>query len=274
MDYKNSFRISINGDTSEHLGWELFVKNKFPNYDIFWANFIAPNTRRPIDIWFKDETPNEVRILSMLHYGIFTNFFYIYNNLQLITNFDKFTYSYIKLSSILDLTEEFLLRFYIYTKKLDTNKIVEEYGDKNYIFKKNNLEKQLEKACNLSIPIKNKLELMKNIFSDQTLLSSFKQYANSIRSYRNILIHSWPLFVIDTNKIPKKELVLSIEYRDWTVIVNKLRDSTNNRRFIDTSFIDMKQFMYEDTEEVINVINKLWLIILNDLNTFELSQHK
>src|SRR3989344_5878181 len=145
MKYNNNFRIASDGDSFEKTGWKLFLENKFPNYDVFWANFIAPRTRRPVDIWFKDNTPYDVRVLSMLHYGIFMHFFFIYNNLTNMNNVETFRYSYAKLASIIDLTEEFLIKFFIYVKKLELNELVDQFEDKKYVLTRKQILKQLNK---------------------------------------------------------------------------------------------------------------------------------
>lgn len=267
--YNNEFRIASDGDGFEKVGWDLFVEKKFPNYDVFWANFVAPNTRRfetPADIWFKDSTPNEVRVLSMLHYGIFMHFFFIYANTQNMNDIELFRYSYIKLSSIIDLTEEFLVKFLIFIKKIDTNELIGLYKNKSFKLPRNEILKQFNKKNSLTIPIISRIELIKKIYSSDKI-QRFEKCSTGIKGYRNILIHSWPLFQI-SNKVPKKETVLDIDFRDWTKIVNKLNNPQERDRLITSDFIDMNKLLLEDAEMIIECINGIWEQVISDLGKF------
>ena len=69
MDY----RLRIDGDASEKEGWDLFVQNRFSNYELFWKEFVVPITNRPKAITFKENTVSEKKELSSLHYTIFTH---------------------------------------------------------------------------------------------------------------------------------------------------------------------------------------------------------
>lgn len=262
VKYINDFRIATDGDDFEKIGWRLFVEKKFPNYDIFWANFIAPNTRRPIDIWFKDNTPDDVRILSMLHYGIFTHFYYIYSNLHSMNDIEIFRHSYIKLASIIDLAEEFLVKFLIHLKKINVERLVDEYENKNFTLTREEIKKQFIKTNNITKPILSRIELIKKFYNSVP----FEKYSTGIKSYRNILIHSWPLFQIQPNKVPKKATVLNINYRDWTKIVNKLNNLHERDRLLNADFIGMHELIREDSDTIIKLLNELWESVLFDLN--------
>jgi hypothetical protein len=270
MSYINDFRIETDGDINEKLGWNLFIKEKFQNYDIFWANFIAPNTRRlekPPDIWFKDGTSDEIRIICMLHYGIFMHFLFIYKNFNNMNDIDMFRYSYIKLSSIIDLTEEFLVKFLIHIKKIDPIEIIETFEGKQFGLSRVQLTKQFNKKNNLSIPLMSRFEIIEKHYN-LNILKIFKKHSGGIRGYRNILIHSWPMFQIN-NKVPKKEIVLDIEYRDWTKIVNKLKSREESIRLLNAEFIEMDKLIIKDTEEIISFINAIWEFVISDLKSFK-----
>jgi hypothetical protein len=267
MTYNNKFRIVQDGDSFEKIGWNLFVEKKFPNYDVFWANFIAPNTRCPVDIWFKDNTPNDVRVISMLHYGIFMHFLFIYKNFNNSDDIELFRYSYIKLSSIIDLTEEFLIKFLLYIKKIEPNELIVLFENKKFNLTHREILKQFNRKSSLSIPVISRLNLIKKIYNFNQILL-FEKYSTEIKSYRNILIHSWPLFQISPNKVPKKETVNNIDFRDWTKIINKLNDPQEKNILINKDFIDMNKLITEDTDIIIKCINSIWEQVTIDLNTF------
>lgn len=266
MDYKNNFRIQTHGDGFEKTGWNLFVKDKFPNYDVFWANFIAPNTRRPADIWFKDSADEEIRILSMLHYGIFQHFLFIYKNIGNANKNDVFNYSYVRLSSICDICEEFLFRVLLYTKQLDPLQLVEDSIKADLTIKKGRIKRAIENGQNYSLSLFKRIEILKSSYQSAHL-NSFEKLSSDIRMYRNILIHSWPLFQIG-NLVPKKIVVLNKEFRDWTKIINILKNSTEGNEYTQKNFIEMKEFLNTDTEKLITLINEMWHQVISLMNNF------
>lgn len=267
MKYKNDFRIENDGDSLEKISWSLFVRDKFPNYDVFWANYIAPNTRRPVDIWFKDDVDEDIRILSMLHYGIFKHFLFIYQNIVNSNNRDLFDCLYIHLSSICDLSEELLLRVLLYTHKVDKTKLMDDVNNNKFKIDKAKVRKAINKGQNYSIKVFSRISVLKK-FYDSTLITRFEKISSEIRTYRNLLIHSWPLFQIDV-LVPKKEIVINQDFRDWTKIVNMLNNVHLRENYIKANFIQMGIMLINDTEELIAIINKVWDRTIDLMNEFD-----
>ena len=45
LEEKFPWELSKDGDDVEKIGW-LDLKDKFPNYEVFWASFIVPMSGR------------------------------------------------------------------------------------------------------------------------------------------------------------------------------------------------------------------------------------
>ncbi len=80
--------------------YSLFLENDFPNYEIFWAKFIAPKTNRPKSINWKNDVSENLKYISQLHYTVFFNLVRAYNIL-------------IELESTKDIYQRFLFQDFI-----------------------------------------------------------------------------------------------------------------------------------------------------------------
>jgi hypothetical protein len=264
------YRLKIDGDFFEKKGWDLFVQNKFPNYEIFWINHIVPKTNRPKDIWFKVEVPDDFRIISNLHYGIFKHFLYVYENISHTQDFEMFTNLLIRLSSISDLTEEFIFRLLQWNKKIPSNEsICSEFRTKSFTFEEKVANKMLSKGANYGIPVINKSTYIMQILPKYKELKIHTD--ESIKAYRNILIHSWSLFRIDT-RVPKLEKIRDFEYRDWGKIIEKLKDDKQRDTIINEYYVESRDLFVFLLEKQITLMNTLWDEIIklsNDNNTLE-----
>jgi hypothetical protein len=197
--------INYGGDIIEREGWELFGRKKLPNYESYWVKFVVPNTDRPHSINPKPGYNEDVQEISQLSYAVFKCFNYIYKNIGILRDIDDFESCYIQLGKITDLIEQFLLKFLIYKKKVtyeDIQKqIVEKLSVPETINKKisntkNDIIDNLEKGRNISFWIFSKSEIIKDFYKVDDKL--FQQ----IRNYRNIIIHSCPLFQYAGTKVP------------------------------------------------------------------------
>jgi len=150
------YRLVIDGDDMEKVAWGLFVQSKFPNYEIFWQKFVVPRTKRSSGqgIMASKGIPSEEKIISMLHYSILNNMYlyYAYFNQinDVINGANVFEFLYIKLSSIIDMTEEFLYRYLVFLGKVNKTKIHEQNADKSIKYNIKEATKYLEKGQNYS----------------------------------------------------------------------------------------------------------------------------
>lgn len=60
----NAFSLATNGDDFEWRAHRLFLKEKFPSYEIFWQQFIVPLTNRPVDIHTKNDSQLRIQFPS------------------------------------------------------------------------------------------------------------------------------------------------------------------------------------------------------------------
>lgn len=253
------------GDLVEKIGWQVFGKLKFFNYESYWVKFVVPNTGRPLNINPKLHYDKDVQEISQMSYSIFKCFTFVYQNSNSICNLDSFETCYIKLGKIIDTVEQLLLKFVIYKKlvkyedlKGQVDRVLE---DKDTMQKKiESLKKSsigyLEKSKNLSISILNKIDVVKQFFRIN------EDLFGKIKGYRNVIIHGSPLFQVSNTMVPTKGTILNfsgdmIDYKDWGVYFEKLNSPTSSQ-FIKENFVDMKLLLIEDLGELMDEINMIF----------------
>ena len=71
------YTLQDDGDPIEKKYYSQFLKDRFPSYEAFWRSFIAPLTKRPTDIRFKEDADLEAIgkghhdiCVAQLHYTI------------------------------------------------------------------------------------------------------------------------------------------------------------------------------------------------------------
>lgn|GEM_PF-3722518 len=103
-------------DFYEEKYYSLFLNNDFPNYEIFWAKFIAPKTNRPFSINWKNDVSENFKYISQLHYTVFFNLVRAY---QILNDLDKSDQVYqrflfqdfiVRIASAIDCADELLGR--------------------------------------------------------------------------------------------------------------------------------------------------------------------
>jgi len=255
-------RLKIDGDDLEKIGWDLFVQNKFPNYEKFWQQFVVPR-RRKGSIHHKGELPMIEKELIMLHYSIFRHLFFIYVDLDSLRNFEDFENKYIRLASVLDIVEEFLIKLLILKGKLDlADEFLSRFSKEELHFDIEKAKEAIEKGKNYTLRLLSKIEIIKAILKDNERVREFEKFANKVREYRNQLIHSWPRFHIYTPAgilIIRKELVNDKTFREWA---NVLEEMENNPSFVKNNFIPIKGFIQNDADHLCVILNDIWEIVL------------
>lgn len=257
-------RLETDGDDFEKIGWDLFVRDKFPNYEKFWQKFVFPK-RDENSIHHKSDLEIIESELIMLHYSIFRNFFLIYNKLSGAVDFETFENCYSRLSSILDLTEEFLMKYAIFEKKLDLDLILNDFQDRSVEFNINDAKKSIEKGKPYSVSFLSKIELAEAHYSAE-MTSKFKNKSREIRTYRNKVIHSWQRFIVILNGllfVAKKETVTKKEFSDWAKVYDKIKEK--DTVYIKKNFISAKALIENEVSELVIIINNLWNEIISEL---------
>src|SRR5665213_3627288 len=201
------------GDKIERLGWPVFGRDKFPNYEVFWQHFVVPSTNRNQNIHFASDTDQKDREIASIHYAIFHSFYLIYawlgSQARSVEEEDKsFEYSSMKLSNVCDLVEELLFKLLIVTGKLDENDPLIQVAFQEPALNKKVAEiKKLTPAKamkDLLLSGTNTIRIINrtNIISKKLNLKPYLSESGGIRAYRNVIVHSWQSFKID-NKVPK-----------------------------------------------------------------------
>jgi hypothetical protein len=145
------FTYALNGDEFETKHSKILTP-LFTNSEVFWKLFITPLTKRinnnvnpKISIRAREKTSITLQELAAYHYSIFLNIVYVNDCFEekQMAFFENF---YAHLSTICDLTEEFLLQVSFITEQCkgsiptllkeltreDVINLAREYYDKNY----------------------------------------------------------------------------------------------------------------------------------------------
>ncbi|MCK9293125.1 hypothetical protein M0P25_03555 [archaeon] len=263
MEYK----LKIDGDSIEKESWDLFIQAKFPNYETFWQNFVVPRTNRPDNFYLRQEIlfkENEV-FITQIHYSILVQFYYI--NKYIVHCEDDFVFENLitRLSSITDLTEEFLFRYLIYLRKIDVIKLVKSADNSKLKISVKDAVKSLEDGINYSISVFNKKKILIKVFKKESVKELFK-LVDEIRSYRNKVIHSWAIFKIN-NKVPSKEFLINLKFKKyhiWSYLYYLLNYNfrTPEAKDVIENFKDKSELIIGYHDELLIKINLVWKDLL------------
>lgn len=264
------YRLKIDGDPIEKESWDLFVQTKFSNYEIFWQKFVVPRTNRPYNLYLKKEFLSEEHeneaLITQIHYSILLHFYYIYKNINRCEDDFIFDNLITRLSSITDLTEEFLFRYLIFLGKIDITKLVKNFDNsKKLEVCIKDATKNLKNGMNYSIPIFKKEKILLEKFKTENVKELFK-LINEIRSYRNKVVHSWVIFKIN-NKVPSREFLINPslqKYQIWShlyYVINYNSETPEAEKIIN-NYIDKRELVFYYYNELLNKINLVWKDLL------------
>ena len=279
------YRLKIDGDALEKEAWDSIIHQYFPYYELFWQKFVVPRTNRPHNIRTKEDTPERERYIIMLHYSILTNFLDIYQNLPYAYNRGAFEGMYVRLSSVTDVCEEFLFWFYLWVRgksisealndeEIKTKFITPDEGKAvtlipdegkavTLIPDEEKAVKQLKKGRNYSLPVVSKRDIIR-LLAGKTLGDElYDEVFNPIRTYRNFIVHSWPMFQIGW-KFPQKDAVS--KNRDWVELLKDLDDPSKSDAIYQDKYEDMAQMVQRDFLILISTINRVWTVVLEELD--------
>lgn len=191
------YSLINDGDGIEKKYWKKFIQEQFPSYEKFWIKYVTPLTNRPDNIHFK--TDEELRkidksakdiCIAQLHYSVLKHLARVFDikNTQNI-NLDDLTEGIVRLCGSIDIAFEILERYnnpIKYDPWLD-KKEGKILGGKEA---RDNWQK------------KNKLPLQ------------------TIRNYRNHLIHGRMLPGIKGSIYYLPKIGLERKYFDWRLITD------------------------------------------------------
>lgn len=229
------YTLKSHGDNKERESHDLFLKDMFPTYEMFWQKFVVHLTNRPNDIHFKldeilkvefpDDTVVKIHeriCIAQLHYSICRFLLEAYNSIEESNkNIDHVERCFTCLYSALDISSELFARFQRF--KADAFEI------DAFSFQ------SIKDSKNLRTEWCNKNKFTKDI--------------QEIRNYRNLLVHG-RLLPVSQDKyvgfifLPK--LGSEHLYLDWRNITNQDLNYSNlafGKNLTDESFKTVIKFL-------------------------------
>ncbi len=225
---KTYHTLEDDGDDFEKLYWNIFIREKFPYYEVYWQNCIVPLTERPKSIHIKTnsqlkkigKSEHDVK-LAQLHYTILRGLISVYNiKVKRDLNMDDFIEGFIRFSNTLDSIYEFLER----------------------ICNPNNYDPWRERDS---------LNARKNWRQNNPVFNDFY-------NYRNHLVHS-TLFPNLFNKYPK--IGKESKYLDWRKITRRKKISKN----LMSHFEEYNIILDKVWNKIIKYANREWGINFRNL---------
>jgi len=270
-EYKIDSPDNYGGDKTEKIAWPLFAKDKFPNYELLWQRFVVFRTDRPNSIHLSQGVSSADREIAGIHYSILHNFYVIYKWLgelvfDEITEKQLFESAYVKLSTICDLTEELLFKLLVLSGDIVSGspqiiKAVSEDAKSQKISEINSLtaDKALDallKRGTSSVIFLNRVSILEDTFD----LRAYKTFSAGIRSYRNVIAHSWHSFQID-DRVPRPGYIK--QYQDWAKVsdIIKSNDDEAKQKMLE-HFMPMRELVQEQVDQLIAIVNKLWAEVI------------
>jgi hypothetical protein len=279
-DIISKIHFCNDGDTYEQHYW-TFVKERFPNCETFWKNFIVPLTKR-IELNItdlnerirnRDGIYDDIKDASLFHYSMFINLIFAYDHLEnfRLSSFEDF---YTHLGSACDLAEEFLLKIYLIILECNNekSKILQTLSKDDFLkhaekwydnFYSRVYENYLKKGKPPPIKLPSRHNVLEEYFQNLDDWREYKQFTQKIREYRNVIVHHIQIGKIitigETILVPKKEKILN--YKKLSNIFAAQQEIQK----LKSDFINMKEQMILDIGKLEVLLNELWNRPLEDL---------
>lgn len=297
LSYLEKINLKELGDPIEQrLGDH--VTRLFPNYEVYWRNFVVPATKRVdgypksilFDVSMRKGINEQVEDIISANYTCFLHLVYAHINYesQAMAYMENI---YLHLGSAYDLAETFLEKNYLLLldctdgkseilqslTKEDFIKLAEDWYDKNYSeFHAYYLSKG--KAREIRLPSgKNLLkEFIANRLGDKQLWKEYNEISTSIRKMRNAIVHDVRLGQIIINGVsimPRPSVIQN--YRTWKSIRSVLEEKDNNliKETLQKDFVPYPEQAKKDIDNTEILINKLWEKIIEVMHR-ELFENK
>ncbi len=274
--------FASNGDSYEQKFGGLVVP-RFPNCELFWKLFVVPLTTRITDypngltnnIRPRQGVDAELENIANTNYTAFLNLIYAHIHLKsdMLSDLENF---YAHLGSTCDLVETFLERWYFLLLKCrgDESEILQQLTRENFLklagdwFDKNYstlYEYYFSKGKVLPIRIPSRKNIIKELFKkylkDDELRKRYVQFSQSIREFRNVLVHDVQVGKLKINGqiyMPKPKVIK--KYRTWREVFG----AGNKPDVIAQDFSLKKPQMENDLVELETILNEIWKLIINE----------
>ncbi|MEW6025912.1 MAG: hypothetical protein AB1599_01265 [Planctomycetota bacterium] len=274
--------LANDGDGYERAFWP-YINQRFPNYEKFWRKHIVPLTKRiELDrghserVRLRDNIPEKMGIISMVHYSVFINLIQAYKRLENpdLSYFEDF---YTHLVSACDLAEDFWLKIYLLINECTGNqsktmqqltedefvKLAREFYNSDY---RKIYEHYHKKGKRMPIYIPHIPDIVKEFFDGSNPNQQYKEYLEfstgnkGIRQYRNKIVHNSQIGKIMV-LVPKKEAIS--KYDTWWKVFNVQTEEEQLR----ADFIHPIEQMVTDIVKLETLFNNLWDVILQKMET-------
>jgi hypothetical protein len=276
----SKLNLAEDGDINERLYWPI-IKERFPNYERFWRFLVIPMTRRfergpddPTRIQRRDGVAEDVWIASYLNYSLFLHLTAAFDHLSSPLN-SSFIDFYTHLGSACDLVEDFLLRAYLIIcecsgktvpvlqglSKEEFLALAEKWYDERYTRLYENYHRK-GKGSPLYLPAR--AEILTGYFTSdrQVVWKAYESFANTIRPYRNRIVHDVAMGNVLVGKIPMVPRKERIQYyRSLQQVQAAAQDAERLKR----DFMVRGEQMFNDMQELQQHLNLLWEVSMADL---------
>jgi len=256
------YTIAKHGHFSEKRFWNPYLKDRFPNYERFWREFIVPLTYRPQnthDTRLRKDISEPEEQIAMAHYSTFYHLGMAYYLLSDLSEeyriHDFYNKILFHMGAAIDRVEELCLAISILKNGRDLNDDKMDADDLIHTAKgffknryPNAFKKWVEEHRPVSIRIHTKdLGSQPRIASLKEVVS-FQAITGKIRRLRNIVTHNpYAWFIPNTCKIPKPNKLR--KYKRRTDILYR-RDPND--------FEPIDELLSRYLEELTEAINQLW----------------
>jgi hypothetical protein len=275
----SGLHFANDGDAHERKYWVLF-KERFPNCELFWRQFVAPMTRRiecPVDDPKRYErrgVSEELWAVGYLQYSLFLHLGYASDHLAtpMPSSFCDF---YSHLGSACDLVEDFLLQAYLL--------VLECRGLRSHVLQEMTREQFLQLAADWydahyaavyqhylskgkGMPMKmpTRASMVGEYLAGQPAWSDYLRYAQRIREYRNVIIHDVLIGEVimsgGIRLVPRKEKIQT--YRKLSTVFAAAKDPAR----LKTDFLVMHEQMLTDFAGLQKHLNALWVKVIADFD--------
>lgn len=265
-----SFSFKNDGDFNEREYGSIIV-DIFKNNELFWQYFVTPMTNRVDDnvVLQIDKTDprkgidNSIKDFVAIHYSAYLNLTYAADCLK-FNRQSAFENFYTNLGSVCDLTEEFLTQVYFlklecsgaksetlqYLSKRKFLDIAADWYEKYY---PSTYTHYLNKGKHAPVKLLSRTNILDEYFGTSAEWKTYKTFANSVRSYRNVIVHNSQIGSIlhEHNRyVPKKEKIQN--YKKWHEVF-----AAKEERF-KYDFIKEGDLMNEDFVLMKKYLNDIW----------------
>ncbi|QYK51857.1 MAG: hypothetical protein KF701_05000 [Anaerolineales bacterium] len=258
------------------------IQNNFPNSELFWRNFVVPQTKRiqtssklGSDIRVRPNVDEALVDINNAHYSLFMNLSFARTHL-LTRAVSSVENAYTHLGSACDLAEEVVAKFYLLLLRCRGAQSDHSYEVSRDQFLKRAAKRYdesykkwgdiyLRTGKTLTVRFHAQTDLLSEYLSGDRspTLAEYRRISQSIRTIRNLIVHSTRLGRIVTQNgdrlIPKSGRV--DDYRDWRSIQKATADEAQiNRDFREEySQVEVDATYFEEA------LNKIWNYLVEDL---------